>query len=69
VAPISAPSSDRGNLDFFCAVTIVGLLAGVAGLATTFVLRAVEHATYNYSFGALLAGWPPAARSAGSSAR
>ena len=66
---MSASSSDRGNLDFFCAVTIVGLLAGVAGLATTFVLRAVEHATYNYSFGALLAGWPPAARSAGSSAR
>jgi H+/Cl- antiporter ClcA len=53
---MSAPSSDRGNLDFFCAVTIVGLLAGAAGLATTFVLRAVQHATYNYSFGALLAG-------------
>lgn len=53
---MSAPSSDRGNLDFFCAVTIVGLLAGVAGLATTLVLRAVQHATYNYGFGALLAG-------------
>ncbi|MEE2853192.1 MAG: chloride channel protein [Actinomycetota bacterium] len=53
---MSAPGSDRGNLDFFCAVTIVGLLAGVAGLATTFVLRAVQHATYHYSFGALLAG-------------
>lgn len=53
---MSAPRSDRGNLDFFCAVIIVGLLAGVAGLATTFVLRAVQHATYHYSFGALLAG-------------
>ncbi|OBH55293.1 chloride ion channel protein [Mycobacterium colombiense] len=53
---MSVPRSDRGNLDFFCAVIIVGLLAGVAGLATTFVLRAVQHATYNYSFGALLAG-------------
>ncbi|OSC25896.1 chloride ion channel protein [Mycobacterium vulneris] len=51
-----APSTDRGNLDFFCAVIIVGLLAGVAGLATTFVLRVVQHATYHYSFGALLAG-------------
>lgn len=47
---------DRRNLDFFCAVIIVGLLAGIAGLATTFVLRVVQHATYHYSFGALLAG-------------
>ncbi|UXA07524.1 chloride channel protein [Mycobacterium sp. SMC-2] len=46
----------RHNLDFFCAVIIVGLLAGVAGLATTFVLRFVEHVTYHYTFGALLAG-------------
>jgi H+/Cl- antiporter ClcA len=52
--PVSG--SDRRNLDFFCAVVIVGLLAGVAGLATTFVLRVVEHATYHYSFGALLDG-------------
>lgn len=44
------------NLDFFCAVVIVGLLAGVAGLATTFVLRFAEHATYHYTFGTLLAG-------------
>lgn len=51
-----AARSDRRNLDFFCAVIIVGLLAGVAGLATTFVLRVVQHATYHYSFGALLAG-------------
>ncbi|WP_297697875.1 chloride channel protein [Mycobacterium sp.] len=51
-----APRSDRGNLEFFCAVIIVGLLAGVAGLATTFVLGVVQHATYHYSFGSLLAG-------------
>ena len=35
---------------------IVGLLAGVAGLATTVVLRFVEHVTYHYIFGTLLAG-------------
>jgi H+/Cl- antiporter ClcA len=46
----------RRNLDFFCAVLIVGLLAGVAGLATTAVLRFVEHLTYHYSFGTLLTG-------------
>ncbi|MEZ0353995.1 chloride channel protein [Mycobacterium sp. pR1184] len=44
------------NVDFFCAVVIVGLLAGVAGLSTTFVLRFVQHLTYNYSFGTLLVG-------------
>ncbi|MEE3063814.1 MAG: chloride channel protein [Actinomycetota bacterium] len=44
------------NVDFFCAVVIVGLLAGVAGLSTTFVLRFVQHLTYNYSFGTLLSG-------------
>jgi H+/Cl- antiporter ClcA len=48
--------SPRRNLDFFCAVIIVGLLAGFAGLATTEVLRVVEHITYHYSFGTLLAG-------------
>ena len=37
-------------------MVIVGLLAGVAGLATTAVLRFVEHATYHYSFGTLLSG-------------
>jgi hypothetical protein len=46
----------RHNVEFFCAVVIVGLLAGVAGLSTTFVLRIVQHLTYNYSFGTLLAG-------------
>lgn len=51
-----ASPAPRRNLDFYCAVVIVGLLAGVAGLATTAVLRFVEHATYHYSFGTLLAG-------------
>jgi H+/Cl- antiporter ClcA len=46
----------RRNVDFFCAVVIVGLLAGIAGLATTEVLRFVEHLTYHYTFGALLTG-------------
>jgi len=48
--------SPRGNVDFFCAVLIVGLLAGVAGVATTTVLRFIEHLTYHYSFGTLLTG-------------
>lgn len=34
----------------------IGLLAGLAGAATTFVLHAVEHLTYHYSFGTLLDG-------------
>jgi H+/Cl- antiporter ClcA len=42
------------SVDFLCAVIIVGLLAGVAGLATTSLLRLVEHLTYHYSFGSLL---------------
>ncbi|OBG20632.1 chloride channel protein [Mycobacterium sp. 852002-51057_SCH5723018] len=52
----SSGGSPRRNLDFFCAVLVVGLLAGAAGLATTVVLRFVEHLTYHYSFGTLLAG-------------
>jgi H+/Cl- antiporter ClcA len=52
---LHASTSGR-NFDFFCAVVIVGVLAGVAGLSTTFVLRFVQHLTYNYSFGTLLAG-------------
>jgi H+/Cl- antiporter ClcA len=46
----------RRNTDFVCAVVIVGLLAGVAGLATTLLLRSVEHLTYHYTFGSLLEG-------------
>jgi H+/Cl- antiporter ClcA len=44
------------NVDFLCAVVIVGLLAGLAGLATTSLLRLVEHLTYHYTFGSLLEG-------------
>lgn len=44
------------NLDFVCAVIAVGLLAGVAGLTTSAVLRFIEHLTYHYTFGTLLAG-------------
>ena len=46
----------RRNVEFLCGVVIVGLLAGVAGLATTVVLRFVEHLTYHYTFGTLLEG-------------
>jgi H+/Cl- antiporter ClcA len=52
-ARLPASSSHR---DFFCAVVIVGLLAGLAGLSTTVVLRFVEHLTYHYTFGPLLNG-------------
>jgi H+/Cl- antiporter ClcA len=51
-----SPARPRRDLEFFCAVIIVGLLAGVAGLSTTFVLRFVQHLTYHYSFGTMLAG-------------
>src|ERR1700742_1850315 len=46
----------RRNVDFFCAVGIVGLVAGVAGLATTTSLHALEHITYHYTVGSLLEG-------------
>lgn len=46
----------RRNLDFFCAVLIVGLMAGVAGLCTTLLLHYFEHLTYRYTFGSLLQG-------------
>jgi H+/Cl- antiporter ClcA len=46
----------RRNVEFLCGVVIVGLLAGVAGLATTQALRFVEHLTYHYTFGTLLQG-------------
>ncbi|BBY59638.1 chloride channel protein [Mycolicibacterium sarraceniae] len=46
----------RRDLEFACAVLAIGLLAGVAGAATTLVLHAVEHLTYHYSFGTLLDG-------------
>jgi H+/Cl- antiporter ClcA len=47
---------NRRTLEFGCGIVVVGLLAGVAGLSTTLLLRAVEHLTYHYSFGTLLTG-------------
>ncbi|AQT79044.1 chloride ion channel protein [Mycolicibacterium litorale] len=46
----------RRNLEFGCAVVAIGLLAGLAGATTTWLLHAVEHLTYHYSFGTLLQG-------------
>lgn len=46
----------RRTLEFGCAIVVIGLLAGIAGFSTTLLLRAVEHLTYNYSFGTLLEG-------------
>ena len=47
---------NRRNLEFGCGIVLVGLLAGVAGAATTLLLHLVEHLTYHYSFGTLLDG-------------
>jgi H+/Cl- antiporter ClcA len=47
---------NRRALEFGCGIIVAGLLAGVAGLCTTLLLNAVEHLTYHYSFGTLLAG-------------
>src|ERR1700753_191024 len=46
----------RRNVEFFCAVVIVGLLAGLAGLSTILLLHALEHLPYHYTFGTLLQG-------------
>jgi H+/Cl- antiporter ClcA len=46
----------RRTLEYSCAVLLIGLLAGVAGAATTLLLHGIEHATYNYTFGTLLGG-------------
>jgi H+/Cl- antiporter ClcA len=46
----------RRTVEFSCAIVIVGLLAGVAGAATTLFLHAIEHLAYRYSFGTLLDG-------------
>jgi len=53
---------NRRNLEFGCGVVLVGLLAGVAGAATTLLLHFVEHLTYHYSFGTLLEGVTGASR-------
>ncbi|BBZ77229.1 chloride channel protein [Mycolicibacterium anyangense] len=47
---------NRRTLEFGCGVVLVGLLAGVAGAATTLLLHWIEHLTYHYSFGTLLDG-------------
>ncbi len=46
----------RRTIEFGCAIIVIGLLAGLAGVATTLLLHAVEHLTYHYTFGDLLAG-------------
>jgi H+/Cl- antiporter ClcA len=46
----------RRTVDYACAVLVVGLLAGVAGAATTYLLHVFEHLTYHYTFGTLLTG-------------
>lgn len=46
----------RRAVQFGCAVVVIGLLAGVAGAATTLLLHGVEHLTYHYDFGTLLSG-------------
>jgi H+/Cl- antiporter ClcA len=46
----------RRAIEYGCAIVIVGLLAGVAGAATTLLLHAIEHLTYHYTFGTLLSG-------------
>ncbi len=46
----------RRTLEYACAVLIIGLLAGIAGAATTLLLHAIEHLTYHYDFGTLLTG-------------
>lgn len=46
----------RRSQEFGCAIVIIGLLAGVAGGATTLLVHAIEHVTYHYTFGTLLSG-------------
>lgn len=46
----------RRHLEFASGVLAVGLLAGVAGGATTVLLHSIQHLTYHYTFGSLLDG-------------
>lgn len=55
MSPADARSRRRA-LEFGCAVIAIGLLAGVAGIATTLLLHGIEHLTYHYRFGSLLDG-------------
>ncbi|CAN3130277.1 Chloride ion channel protein [Mycobacterium sp. smrl_JER01] len=43
-------------MQYGCAIVVIGLLAGVAGAATTLLLHAIEHLTFHYRFGTLLSG-------------
>ena len=57
--PTSAPTFTRvtrRELEFGCSIVVIGLLAGVAGMATTVLLHFVEHLTYDFTFGSLLDG-------------
>ena len=47
---------NRRHVEFGCGIVVVGLVAGLAGVATTLLLHAVEHLTYHYTFGSLLEG-------------
>ncbi len=46
----------RREIEYGCAGILIGLCAGVAGAATTLLLHWVEHLTYHYTAGSLLAG-------------
>jgi H+/Cl- antiporter ClcA len=46
----------RRTVEFACAILVMGLLAGIAGAATTLLLHGIEHLTYHYDFGTLLSG-------------
>jgi H+/Cl- antiporter ClcA len=46
----------RHHLEYGCAVVVIGLLAGLAGMATTVLLHGIEHVAFHYSFGSLLDG-------------
>ena len=46
----------QGHLTFAAAILVAGVLSGIAGVATTVLVRAIEHVTYGYSTGPLLVG-------------
>lgn len=54
--PDAKSTDERRLLEFGCAVLAIGLLAGAAGAATTLLLHWIEHLTYHYNLGTLLAG-------------
>ncbi|WP_209305850.1 hypothetical protein [Mycobacterium sp. PS03_16] len=46
----------RRELEYASSVVVIGLPAGVAGIAITLLWHTVEHLTYHYSSGALRDG-------------